>query len=248
MTMTNVLFQNNKGPEGGAVLSHVTSNADAVTVTVTGSLFQGNQATYNGENGGGISVNHNTSSTGSASFTISNSTFYQNSANEGSGGGIAISTSQAGSGSNTVALTSLTITQNQAVNQGGGLWVNASTAPVVDNSIIAGNVINNPAADGPDVFGTLNFNRSNYNLIGVGDPNGKQWNATNIVGTADNPKNPGLDPAGTTDNGGPTFTIKLVSGSAAYRQGDPGLVNSLDQRGLTRKVFVSIGAYDPDAS
>jgi hypothetical protein len=86
-----------------------------------------------------------------------------------------------------------------------------------------------------------------YNVIGVKDGS-FGWNDTNLLGSASNPLNPGLDPAGPTDNGGPTFTIKLQAGSAAYRAGDPALVGSTDQRGLTRKVFVSIGAYDPDAS
>jgi hypothetical protein len=68
--------------------------------------------------------------------------------------------------------------------------------------------------------------------------------------------NPKLDPAGLTDNGGPTQTIALLPGSPAINAGDPDVcanppVNGVDQRGYARPgsghTQCSIGAYEADA-
>ena len=67
---------------------------------------------------------------------------------------------------------------------------------------------------------------------------------------------PKLDPAGLTDNGGPTQTLALLPGSPAINAGDPEVcakppVNGVDQRGYVRPgvghAQCSIGAYEADA-
>jgi len=67
---------------------------------------------------------------------------------------------------------------------------------------------------------------------------------------------PLLDPNGLKDNGGPTQTIALLSGSPAIDAGDPQVcanppVNGVDQRGYARPgaghTQCSIGAYEADA-
>jgi hypothetical protein len=181
-------------------------------------------------------------------YTALNSTFYKNSAENG--GAISLNITATGKGSYQPVLRSLTIYQNQASNQGGGLYTSATATnlfPILDNNIVAGNAVENPPGDGADVFGQVKS--SGYNLIGQGgvaDGNIK-WGSLDFTGTDSNPLSPGLD-SGLTSNGGPTQTIILLNGSTAYRNGDPTLGGSTDQRGYTRGTRVSIGAYDPDAT
>jgi hypothetical protein len=263
MTLTNVTFNGtgsgtgNTAGNGGAVYSLVNSTQGTITETVSGCLFSGNRATGgSGSNlGGGFYAQHTVSGTASASLTIVNSTFYNNTT-PANGGGIALQMTYTGTGSNTVALTSLTVTKNTASVEGGGLYIvyfdpTATTDPQVRNSIIAGN----QAENDPDVFGRVSSApTAGYDLIGVVDPLGSTgWNSSCLTGTIGNPKDPGLDPNGPADNGGPTFTIKLVTGrSLAYQNGDPNIngndVTKVDQRGYTRATKATIGAYDPDAT
>ncbi len=158
-----------------------------------------------------------------------------------------------------VYLTSLTIYQNHATTAGGGLWIGPYTdAPYVDNCIIAGNqVLDNP--NGNDVSGTVDS--SGFNLIGLKDGS-DGWGRTDQFGLYPTPLDPGLDPAGLQNNGGPTQTIKLLNTSAGYQTGNPSLAGNanpllaVDQRGMIRQqnpaavppLEVSIGAYDPNAA
>ena len=256
MTLSNITFKNNTAEDynGGAVASYVTAAHSTVAVSVMGCLFTGNKAPQG--KGGGLYVSHTTSGTGAASLTVTNDTFYQGYAQYG--GGIALDNSASNGTTNTVTLTSLTVYQNEATTNGGGLWISAATGvpglrPQLTNNIIAGNYIDDPPTDGPDVSG--NALSLGFNLIGETDGSGNTvWLSNDIKGTSTNPKSPGLAPGGPTDNGGLTFTIKLVSGSLAYENGNPvlgkgpGKQNTTDQRGYIRQLAVSIGAYDPDAT
>jgi hypothetical protein len=123
------------------------------------------------------------------------------------------------------------------------LDVQAGTV-TLDNSIVALNT--------DDIAGTVS-SASAYNLIGTGGSGGLT-NGTNgnLVGVA----NPGLDPTGLQNNGGPTQTIALLSNSPAIDAGsnalavDPttGLPLTTDQRGagFPRIVngTVDIGAFE----
>jgi hypothetical protein len=67
------------------------------------------------------------------------------------------------------------------------------------------------------------------------------------VGTSANPLDPGLDPKGLQNNGGPTRTIALLAGSRAIDAGDDSnYVTIYDQRGQPRwaGAHIDIGAFE----
>ena len=144
------------------------------------------------------------------------------------------------------------------VEGGGGLDVISGWPVIINNTIVALNFVFNNGTDDPDdIAGTVS-SASAYNLIGTGGNGGLVNNVNgNLVGIAE----PGLDPNGPQNNGGPTQTIALLPGSPAIDKGsnalavDPSTGQPLttDQRGpgFVRIVngTVDIGAYEytPDA-
>jgi predicted outer membrane repeat protein len=266
MTLSNVTFTTNTASVGGAVYISATTNTGTVSIAITGSLFNGNQANITSEQsteaGGGLYYFATTAGTGNASLNITNSTFFRNGSEE-NGGGLYVTLANIGTGSNAVVFTSLTVFQNQAANSGGGLYVSllGSNVPPtfhVGNSILAGNSIENPPSSGPDVFvggSTKDFTSDGYNLVGVHDPqDGATWGPLDYVGSQADPKLPALDPTGLQSNGGPTQTLKLLTtAGGGYHMGNPNLAGKTDQRGYIRQnnpptIQVSVGAYDPDAT
>ena len=230
------------------------------TMTVTGSTFSGNTA---GTSGGGIYND-------AGSATAVDSTFSGNSASQtGSGGGIF--------SDSTLALTNSTVANNSALNgggidsagtltavnatiayntvatggAGGGLDVSAGTTTLY-NTIVALNTIGGGASS--DIAGTVRAS-SVHNLIGTGGSGGLINGAGgNLVGIAA----PGLA-SGLANNGGPTQTIALVTGSAAINAGGNVItgitVPTVDQRGAQRGpagveagLNVDIGAYEASSS
>ena len=144
---------------------------------------------------------------GQASLSLSNSTVSGNSAIGGAGGG---SSGLAGEG------------------MGGGV-VNVSGAASVRNTIVANNL---STTSRPDVSGS--FNSSGFNLISKTDGSTGFNTPTDQTGTIASPIDPGLDPGGLQNNGGPTQTIALLPGSRAIDKGTSnGLTGVLttDQRG-----------------
>ncbi len=119
-----------------------------------------------------------------------------------------------------------------AEGTGGGIRVGPASV-TLENTIIAGNTAANGAGDiagaptpGPNVDGTIASN--GHNLLGVAT------DAGGFSGTGDKlGANPML--AALADNGGPTQTMSLSSGSAAI---DAGVAAgaTFDQRGLPRTV------------
>jgi CSLREA domain-containing protein len=207
-----------------------------VVMFITGSTISGNTS---GGPGGGIMVRK--------LLRLSNSTVSGNQAQQG-GGGIY------NDGGTTVTLTNATFTGNSAPgNQGNGIL--SFSAANVRNSIIAGN----GAAGAPDLNGP--FNSQGHNLIGNADSATGFTAMGDQAGTAAAPINPGLGPL--ANNGGPTATHALLSGSLAIDAGDncvlnnscsPALDSALttDQRGSNRAIdgngdsvsTVDIGAYE----
>jgi hypothetical protein len=193
------------------------------TLTVSNSTLSGNIGYY----GGGI-YNLGT-------LTVSNSSLSGNTAYFGGG----ISTN-----AGTVSLTNVTLTANRAYTaytSGGGLYVTA-TPPVLHNTLIAGNLWG-VGTTHSDVSGALNPS-GDYNLIGDGTGmtglsdgvNGNQ------VGSAAAPIDPLLGPL--DDNGGPTLTHALLSGSPAIDAGNNDYATDWDQRGDGFPRIV--GIIDPD--
>jgi hypothetical protein len=199
------------------------------TLAVVQSTINGNTASgaANPVVGGGI-YNQNT-------LTVINSTISGNTAGTGKGGGIF---NQEGA---TATLVNTTINGNTAgTGNGGGFNNNAGTLNYT-NTIISGSSAG--SVDCINNSGTIGTN--DKNLIQDGDTN---------CGTPSVSGNPKLGPL--QNNGGPTFTQALMTGSPAIDAGDDTVLGSplfltTDQRGsgFPRKVcaHVDIGATEFNA-
>ena len=195
---------------------------------------------------------------GSGTVTISNSTISNNFAGTRGGGllnedpielsNVTISGNEAGKegggihNSGELTINNTTIYNNTTEGAGGGIFSVADTASVaVKNTIIAGN---DSLVSGDDVEGV--FTSEGHNLIGtrgaaVGFVNGFN---DDIVGSDAQHIDPFLSPL--QDNGGPTFTHALLTGSLAIDAGDNTDGVSIDQRGALRPTDTTsdIGAFE----
>ncbi len=131
-TVTNSTFTSNSAVFGGGI-----DNYTSAILTEGGSTFTSNSATFGGD-GGGLS-NYGTA-------TVSDSTFFKNSAD--SGGGIENGTSGNGSLIGTVTVTNSTFTDNSATgNNGGGIanggMLVVSGSSFTDNSSFYGGGLSN---------------------------------------------------------------------------------------------------------
>jgi len=240
VTVTNSTVSNNSAAflaggiysYGGALTvtnSTVSGNSDNQSgggITVDGTNFANiiNSAVVSnsGGSGGGIYNNYGSGTLNITNCTISGNTGYP-------GGGID------NNGSGTLNITNSTVSGNYANNfsyptgDGGGIY-NAGTASVnIRSSIVA---LNTATSFGPDVAGS--FTSSGFNLIGKIDGSMGFTAPTDLTGTVASPLDPKLDPNGLQNNGGPTQTIALLSGSPAIDKGTSyGLTGHLttDQRG-----------------
>jgi hypothetical protein len=228
------------------------------SATVSHSYIQHNGA---GSFGGGIynagtltisdaTINTNSSYSGGGigndgALTLTNSTVASNSATWFGGGVgnqstlfVTNSTIAGNYGSGISTDSAMTVTNSTIAYNGVGLTLSYSNAfLLLNNSIVAlnssGEISNLLGAISPD---------SSYNLIGGGESGGL------IDGLNDNHVgvDPGLGPL--SDNGGPTQTMALLSGSPAIDAGNNNLAAGLatDQRGFPRFVgaSVDIGAYE----
>jgi hypothetical protein len=141
-----------------------------------------------------------------------------------------------------VTLTDSTISGNSAINVGYGGGISNPDGTVYSrNTIIAKNTA---AGLGPDVYGPVTS--QGYNLIG--NSSGASISPVSYTGDQiGGGAKPVIDPmlAPLQDNGGPTFTQALLSGSTAIESGaaatdpDPATGHSAiitDQRGFARPV------------
>jgi len=256
-TIEDTLFESNtaefdggaiKGGYPGTVIRRSTFRfnsanvADGGAIHLDGALIEesvlyGNSA---GRDGGAIF------SFGSSGLTLRSSTVSGNqAANEG--GGLYID--------GVAALSNVTITDNDADPDGssgadgGGIAVDPTGAVGVRNSIIAGNrdATPNPLLRAADCLGPIT-NAGYLHLGGLGtvflEP------ACLVTGAApDLGGDPGLDAL--ADNGGPTVTHALLSGSQNIDAGDPsgcrdelGNPLNLDQRGAERIGNCDRGAFE----
>ncbi|TGO03248.1 hypothetical protein PN36_10355 [Candidatus Thiomargarita nelsonii] len=197
------------------------------TLTLTNSTVEGNEAN---SKGGGISSDGtltllNSTIAGNSAFGnyyhfFRDKTHYPFTESEeqgtiGSGGGI--------SNSGTLTLTNSTVAGNDVNSTGGG--IKNSNSMTLLNSIIANSL------NGGDCIneGTLS---STNNLI--------------EDGTCSSAFSPGTDPnlGPLQDNGGPTQTYALLTGSPAIDAGTNDGCPNTDQRGVTRHGTCDIGAYE----
>jgi hypothetical protein len=244
--LINSTVSNNRSVNHGGGISN---GVESAILTITNSTISDNKAlSSNGGIGGGI-INRGT-------LTLTNSTVNGNSA-EAAGGGIVnsfngratlinstvsgnTSTNYGGIDSTGIelTLTSSTVTGNRGTStdsyNSGGI-MNTANPTILNNTIVAGNTVANPAAF-PDFRG-YGSSASAYNIIGnnQGMLNQSIFNNTigNQVGTPTNPIDPRLAPL--ANNGGATQTHALMPDSPAIDKGSSFDLDT-DQRGLIRPV------------
>ena len=235
LTIDHSMLSGNYGGSGGAVYNFGTAQ-----LTLTYSTLSANHAASGGgiaNNSGTVLVDssavaYNTAQAGGGIFNpfggtviVSNSTIADNTATYSDGGGIA---NHRGA---VLAVSNTTIAGNAAMN-GGGI-ANAGTMSALD-TILAGNT----AATGRDLSGDLGS--LGHNLIGNVD-GGSGFAGTDLLY---------VDPllGLLQNNGGPTWTMALLSGSPALGAGDTTHAPQFDQRGpgFARVVngAIDIGAFE----
>jgi predicted outer membrane repeat protein len=249
LTLDHDVFLHNQAPFGGAVVQERCSSAGqppvpcvAASLVVTDSTFSNNSAS---NSGGAINLQSDTVSVSNSTFvgnsagsggaiylfgnstfttsgTVVNSTFNGNSAGS-NGGALAVTNLQGGS----ATLTSLTIAGNSATSSGGGVY---ATSPLtMQDTLLASNTGGNCNAGSFSGKNNLQFGDSSCSGVAVGNP----------------------QLAALANNGGPTQTMALGTGSAAIDAGDNTTCPATDQRGVARtdgdgngSVVCDIGAYE----
>ena len=215
VTVRDSVVSGNTAPDAGGALFAAAST----TVTVRGSTLASNRA----GTGGGV-ANHG------GAMTLANSTLSGNTARLVGGAVRALS------GSTLLANTTVTANTTETQN-GGGMWRGTEGTLTVRNSIVAANRdLVSPYR--PDCAGTVAS--EGYNVIG--DRTGCVFSPAgpgDRSGTATAPLDPRLGPL--ADNGGPTPTHALLTGSPAIDAGNPAVPGSggtacepTDQRGVAR--------------
>jgi hypothetical protein len=148
---------------------------------------------------------------------------------------------------NTMILINCTLTANSAA-AGGGISLASVGAPVLRNTLVAGNRVSGTGT-GPDIKGGVDPS-SNHNLVGIGDNTLRGLSDGinhNRVGAPGTPIDPLVAPLGYY--GGPTQTLALLPGSPARGAGDPA-ADATDQRGFPRLAAAptDIGAFQTQAN
>ena len=227
LTITNSTLSRNSGTSNYLYGGAIYNTG---TLTITNSTLSGNTAYgYFGGGGGGI---YNSS----GSVTIINTTLSGNSAHASGGGGIYNSLGS-------VAINNATLSGNTAAGyKGGGIFVAKGATVTLQNSIVAnsstaGNCYGILTSHGYNLSSDTSCTLRGFN--GPGDRN----NIGPLLGPLQN-------------NGGPTFTHALLSGSPAIDKGNPsgctdgkGHRLTTDQRGQPRpdkedKLGCDMGAYE----
>jgi CSLREA domain-containing protein len=230
VTVTNSTLINNQAlrtsgdqsfGDGGGIFNNVDGKLNVIRSTFSNNSANVAPGIVVATGGGGGIFNSSGSFGNSGTMNITNSTFSGNSSNSGGG---AIFTNGAFGGPR-VNITNSTISGNT----GGGIYKGDSDV-FVKSTIIANNSTD-------DVSGS--FTSQGFNLIGKNDgaaasfPAGNPNGNNDIVGTSASPVKPKLGPL--QNNGGPTYTMALLSGSPAIDKGTSnGLTGTLttDQRGV----------------
>lgn len=228
LTIRNSIFDHNYCIYAGSAIKN-----DGGEVYIENSTFHDNHADSPWDGG---TICNFAGGTDDAYISMINTTIYGNTANAKGGG---IYSRNDGSGLVKTDLYNCTITHNQSV-EGGGI---ARTGGEVHlyNTIVA----ENTASLGPDIIGQVVSH--GHNLVGiidgstgltVGNPNPQ----SDYIGTSTSPIVPQL--ASLTDNGGPTQTCALLTGSLCIDAGNDTYAPTTDQRGFGRNGTSDIGAYE----
>ena len=230
LTLSNCFVTGNSTTvNGGALYNNGISNGNS-TLVLIGCAVSGNSASIDG----GAIFNAGPFS-GSASLTISASTISSNSASLAGG----IHNSGRNSGHATVTILGSTLAGNTA-SSGGGIYLDAQVGGF--SKLEIGDTILRSGASGANILSAGGTVVSDgYNLSSDG-ASGLLTNATDQLNT-----DPMLGPL--KDNGGPTPTMALLSGSPAIDKGKSFGV-ATDQRGAPRPFDFAASANAPggDAS
>ncbi|HEX8550340.1 MAG TPA: choice-of-anchor Q domain-containing protein [Abditibacteriaceae bacterium] len=236
LVASDTSFNSNTASKGGGINNN--GVAGSATQAIRNCTFNSNTASTNGG-----AINNDGTSAGSATLTAVNSTFNFNTAN--ADGGAVLNNGVGGSA--TVEIDSSTLKGNTASSNSAALdsdGTAGSATLALGSTILA----NSPSAN---ILLTVNsettFTSKNHNLssdAARGDntsgPGGPYLSAGGDIRNT----NPQLDPTGLKDNGGPTKTIALVSGSRAINAGGSASTPAKDQRGYGRAGVADIGAYE----
>jgi hypothetical protein len=240
ITINNTTLIGNAAPDGGGI--YTLGLGSATVVTINNSTLSDNSATHFG--GGIWAVD-----AGSAILTIKDSTLSGNSAGY-YGGGISY---RADAGSATLTINHSTLNGNSAGLYYGSSIHHGSSGGIatltISNTILkTGALGENFFVENPSTFTSLGYNLSSDAAGGNATTGpGGLLNQTGDIRNTD----PMLGPL--QDNGGPTFTHELLSGSPAIDAGDPNFTPppDYDQRGpgFDRVVNdrIDIGAFEAAA-
>jgi hypothetical protein len=217
LTVTDSSFENNLGRSRGGAIYNSLGAIEVMHLVVNGSTFSGNSTT---DYEGGAIYND---SYGPA--TITNSTFYNNSA--GTKGGAIFSYN-----ATDLEIKNSTFSANSATTVTAGAGVHSVGYLRIYNSIIAN------STSGYDCYWNYTAPTwSIHNLVENNDP-------SHSCGTPLLTSDPML--GSLSDNGGYTYTMALPLSSPALDQGHADYCSSTDQRGITRPQgsACDIGAYE----
>ncbi len=275
----NTVNGTNTGTRGGGIYANTSSDS---TLNITNNTITGTNTANSGD-GGGIYANTSSDSTlvfwGNTIYGNNSSTTYGGGAsiNGGSettinvvnntisginssmnGGGIRVNAPSSG----ILYFVNNTITGNSSTFTGGGAYIPLSSTANIYNNIIRNNTVSGPGITGDDLYVDTNGgNPVNFfnNVLGpntdfiTANSEDLVVNAiTNYSQGSNSIADPLLGPL--QDNGGPTYTRALSSGSPAINVGYNDILSTIDiitdQRGFPRIVSstVDIGAYEYDSS
>jgi hypothetical protein len=260
VTITNTTLSGNVAGSFGGGVSSTTG-----TLTVTRTALTDNSAAYHGGgiyfsgNSGRVTVSESTlsnnstgtlycgggmniagGSSGTATVVLHNNTLSGNTARDG--GGLCISNA-------TTHFFNNTVSDNTATRNGGGISIGVGGILNIGNSLITGN----SAVSGKSIYGSSGLFSQGHNLFGE---NGIAELAGGITASANDltlagSVNTAIDSL--ADNGGPTKTHALATGSPAINAGNNALIPAsvtTDQRGTPRihNNIVDIGAVEAGAA
>ncbi len=177
------------------------------TFLLVNSTFSGNSAL---DSGGAI--------TNVGTVTLENSTLSGNNTTANSTGGAGIDSYGGGA---TINLNFCTITANTGANATAnaraGIWMTGGSNLSIANTIVYGNGTRDIQHD------TTNVSSGGYNIVG------SKGSATGFLSSDKLGVNPLLGPL--QNNGGPTNTHAIASGSPAINASNPNITSGTDQRG-----------------
>jgi hypothetical protein len=237
LTLSEDAVSGNQSLAGGILNTTPTGSSTPASLSILDSTVSGNA----GRTGGGVESVAGSEASGALTLRIVNSTIADNVALN-AGGGVAVLQPTAGS---TAQILDSTISGNLA-QFGGGLY--ALSGLSLANTLVAANTVHVNAPDCQSTGPIVTDAPGGHNLIG--DASGCPQLLDGIDGDIVGVSRPGL--LALADNGGPTDTMALQSGSPAIGAGDPesclaAPVSDLDQRGDRRRTKTrgcDIGAFD----